>query len=128
MITDVDLEIASLKMQKAYFEAAWALSGLGQPSGDDPRYAWTALVRDKEAAGLSKVDAIKAAARARPDLYEAQVYTYQEKAEDARHPMTEQWEQAIAMRMKRGLTRYQAILDIARTDRELYAAYNGETR
>jgi len=44
--------------------AAWQASS--------PRAQWVALVASFEARGMSKVDAIKAAARAQPALYNAQ--------------------------------------------------------
>ena len=37
-----------------------------------------------------------------------------------------QWEAAIAARTARGMQRYQAIVDIGRTDRNLYETYNKE--
>jgi hypothetical protein len=37
-----------------------------------------------------------------------------------------QWEAAIAERTARGMPRYQAIVDIGRTDRTLFETYNRE--
>jgi hypothetical protein len=45
---------------------------------------------------------------------------------DARPTPRAQWEAAIAERTARGMPRYQAIVDIGRTDRTLFETYNKE--
>ncbi len=111
------------------------------------RSLWTDLVAAKVAGGLDTIAAIRAAGRERPDLYAAQTRTLpveafspvmsdaplmpeaqQEVPYVAAGPVERQWGQAIEQRMKRGMTRYEAIFDIGQTDPALWRAYNGEKR
>jgi hypothetical protein len=65
------LDLIDLKVQKARLDAMAAMLGYGTPPAN-PHVAWEALVASKEAAGLSKVEAIIEAAKERPALYAQQ--------------------------------------------------------
>jgi len=70
------LTVEDLKLAKARLELEFAMRRalLGLPVDPiDPRDRWSMLVDAKIASGLSRVQAIQAAAKEQPELYTAQV-------------------------------------------------------
>lgn len=74
-MTDTELEIAQIRLAQSYFDAwfAYRRAALGLPAESDPQADWNTLVNAKMAQGLSRLEAIKAAGKERPDLYEMQL-------------------------------------------------------
>jgi hypothetical protein len=74
MMTNTQMEIEMLKLAKERMEIEHAMRRqlLGLPAERNPLQQWDALVASKVAIGLSRVAALKAAGKERPDLYALQ--------------------------------------------------------
>ncbi len=92
------------------------------------KLAWDQLVAGLVARGLTKVQAIPAAGRQRPDLYEAQIEARavaRELAPSLPHasPIHRYWA-AVDQKVAAGAGRYQAILALMKEQPAIVAAYN----
>jgi hypothetical protein len=78
-VEQLEFEAAALGLYLACFRAQMSASRPQRLEQSE----WARLVDSKVAAGMSRVEAIRRAAKARPDLYAAQTY-----ARDARDPVS----------------------------------------
>ena len=120
MTTRTELELAYAIWQLAHDLALYE-RGLYAPRPSAPRDAWQALVAAKEAAGLSKVEAIRQAVREQPALYAAQRTLREAPTAPSASPGRAAWEHEIGVRMRGGLSRFQAVR-VLRSERPDLAA------
>src|SRR4029453_6498483 len=101
---DARLARTQIELERARLAACAALMGIDlTPAVTGPRAAWQALVDQKVAAGLSRVQAIQEAARENPALYDQQrVLKIETPAETPTTSARDNWEAAIAAKVADG--------------------------